>query len=127
MASLNQSIFPFWIYDISLPQDQTVSVYFLSSQKDTSYFHIASTMYLRTTLRKYNAVVYASGTDIVMHLRPFVLISYIFVFIKDRQIIEYTKDQWIDKKHHDVLQLDRNAQNIIPYNNELKLNYLLIE
>ena len=40
LASLNQSSFPFRICDISLPQDQTGSVYFLMSQKDTSYFHI---------------------------------------------------------------------------------------
>ena len=40
--SLNQSIFPSQICDISLPQDQTGSVYFSIPQKDTSYFHIGS-------------------------------------------------------------------------------------
>ena len=39
-ASLNQSRFPFQICDILLPQDQTGSIYFLMSQKDTSYVHI---------------------------------------------------------------------------------------
>ena len=39
-ASLNQSSFPFRVFYISLPQDQTMSVYFLMSQKDTSYVHI---------------------------------------------------------------------------------------
>ena len=62
-----------------------------------------------------------------MHLRPFVLIAYICGFRKDRQMIEYTKDQWIDQKHHNVLQWDINAQNIIRYDNELKLIYLLRE
>ena len=71
-ASLNQSSFPFRIFDISLPQDPTGSVYFLMSQKDTSYFHIGSTLCLRTTLRKYNAGGYISGTYIAMHLRLFV-------------------------------------------------------
>ena len=45
-ASLNQSIFPFRICDISLPQDQTGSVFFLMPQKYTSYVHIGSTLCL---------------------------------------------------------------------------------
>ena len=97
------------------------------SQKDTSYVHIVSTLCLRTTLRKYNAGGYVSCTDIAMHLRPFVLIDYICGFRKDGKIIEYTKDQWIDQKYHDVLKWDRNVHNIICYNNELKLIYLLRE
>ena len=71
-VSLNQSRFLFRICDISLPQDQTGSVYFLMSQKDTSCVHIGSTLCLRNTLRKYNAGGYISGTDIAMHLRLFV-------------------------------------------------------
>ena len=97
------------------------------SQKDTSYVHIVSTLCLRTTLRKYNAGGYAEGTDIAMHLRPFVLISYIFDFRKDRKMVEYNKDQWIDQNHYDVLQWARNDQNIICYDNELNLIYLLRE
>ena len=58
-ASLNQSIFPFRNFDISLPQDQTGSIYFCMPQKYTSYVHIGSTLRLRTTLRKYNAGGYA--------------------------------------------------------------------
>ena len=116
---LNQYSFPFRICDISLPQYQTGSVYFLMSQTDTFYVHIGSTVCLRTTLIKYNAGGYASGTDIAMHLRPFVLIAYIFGFRRDSQMIEQTKDQWIDQNHHDLLQWDRNAQNIIRYDNEL--------
>ena len=42
-------------------------------------------------------------------------------------MIEYTKYQWIDQSHHDVLQWDRNAQHIICYDNELKLINLLRE
>ena len=102
--SLNQSSFPFQICDMSLPQDQTGSVYFLMSQKYTSYFHIGSTLCLRTTQRKYNAGGYVSGTNIAIHLRPFFFIASIFDFRKYRQIIEYTKDQWIDQYHHNVLQ-----------------------
>ena len=86
-ASLNQSSLIFRICDISLPQDQTGSVYFLMSQKDTSYVHIGSTMCLRNTLRKYNAGGYTSGTDIAMHLRLFLLIACICSFRKDRQMI----------------------------------------
>ena len=41
------------------------------------------------------------------------LIAYICGFRKDRQMIEYTKDQWIYQNHHDVLQWYINAQNII--------------
>ena len=64
-------------------------------------------------------------TDIAMHLRLFLLIAYICSFIKDRQMIEYTKDQWVHQKHHDVLQWARNVQNIIRYYNELKLINLI--
>ena len=86
-ASLNQSRFPFQICDISLPQDQTGSIYFLMSQKYTSHVHIGSTLCLRNTLRIYNASGYESGTDIAMHLRPFMLIDYICGFRKDRKMI----------------------------------------
>ena len=77
-ASLNQSRFPFRICDISLPQDKTGSVCFLMSQEDISYVHVGLTLCPRTTLIKYNTGGYASGTDITMHLRPFVLIANIF-------------------------------------------------
>ena len=123
-ASLSQSRFPFRICDVSLPQDQTGSVYFSMSQKYTSYVHIGSTLCLRTTPRKYNASGYATGTDTAMHLRPFVLIDYICGFRRYRQIIEYTKYQRIDKNHQDVLQWARNAQNIIRYEIESKFIYL---
>ena len=49
------------------------------------------------------------------------LIFYIFGFRKDIQLIEYTKDQWVDQQHQDVFQWARNTQNIIRYDNELKL------
>ena len=68
---------------------------------------------------------YASGTYIVMHLRPFVLIAYICGFRKDRKMIEYTKDKRIDKKHPEVLQWARNDQNVVRYDNELELIKLL--
>ena len=71
-SSLDQSSFPFRTCDISLTQDQNGSVYFLMSQNDTSYFHIGSTLCLRNNIREYNVGGYASGTDIVMNLRPFV-------------------------------------------------------
>ena len=104
LECFNRSRSPFQNFNISLPQDQTGSVYLLTSQKVTSYVHIGSTLCLITTLRKYNRVGYESGTDIAMHLSQFVLIAYICDFIKDRQIIEYTKDQWIGQQHHYVLQ-----------------------
>ena len=42
-------------------------------------------------------------------------------------MIEYTKDQWIDQKHNNVLKWARNAQNTICYENGLKFIYLLRE
>ena len=42
-------------------------------------------------------------------------------------MIEYTKYQWIDQKHHALLQWDIKSQNMIRYENELKLIYLLRE
>ena len=97
------------------------------SQKYTSCVHIVSILCLRTTLRKYNVDGYASGTDIAMHLGPFGLIAYICGFRKDRQIIEYTKYQCIDKKDHDVLKWAGNVQNINRFDNKLKFIYLLRE
>ena len=82
---------------------------------------------LRTTIRKYNTGGYTPGTDIAMHLRPFVLIDQICGFRKDRQMIEYTKDQRIAQKHQDLLLWTRNDQNIIRYDNELELFHLLRE
>ena len=70
--SLNQFIFSSRNCDISLPQDKTRYVYFLMSQNDKYYFHIGSTLCLRTTLRYYNVGGYPSDTDIVMNLRLFV-------------------------------------------------------
>ena len=85
-ASLNQSRFTFQICNISLPQDKTGSVFFMS-QKDTSYVHIGSTLCLITTIRKYNAGGYTPHTDIAMNFSLFLLIAYICGFIKDRQMI----------------------------------------
>ena len=126
-ASLNQSRFPFQICDILLPQDQIGSVYILMSQKDNPYLHIVSTLCLRNTIKIYNAGGYASGTDIAMHLRPFVLITHICDFRRYRQMIEYTKYQRNDKKHHNILQWTINNKNIIRYDNELEFIYLLRE
>ena len=50
-ASLDQSSSPFRNCGISLPQDETGSVYFLMSQNDTSYLHIGSKLCLRNTLK----------------------------------------------------------------------------
>ena len=94
LVSFNQSSCPFQIYDTSVPRYQKGVCIFLMSQKDTSYFHIGSTLFLRTTLRKYNAGGYVSGTGIVMHLKPFVLIAYICSFIKDMQMIHQRSMNW---------------------------------
>ena len=94
-------------------------------QIDTSYVHIGSTLCLKTAIIKYNTGGYASGTDILIHLRPFLFIAYICGFKKCRQMIKYTKYKWNDKKHHGVFQWARNVQNIIPHDNELKLMNLL--
>ena len=42
-------------------------------------------------------------------------------------MIECNEYQWIDQNKNDVLQWDRKAQNIIHYDNELKLIHLLRE
>ena len=57
------------------------------SQNDTYYLHIESTLYLRTTIRNYNAGGYTSGTDIAVHMRMFRLTAYIFYLGNDIQII----------------------------------------
>ena len=74
------------------------------SQKDTSCVHIGSTLCLKTTPIKYNVGGYASGIDIAMYLRMFVLISYTCGFRKYIQMIEHTKDQYIGQNRHGVLQ-----------------------
>ena len=52
------------------------------SQNDTSYFHIGSTLYLRTNPKYYNVGGYASGTDIVINLRLFVFDFLHFVVLE---------------------------------------------
>ena len=42
-------------------------------------------------------------------------------------MIEYTKYQWVDQKHHDVFRWARNNKDITTQDNELILIYLLRE
>ena len=74
---------------------------------------------MENTIMKYDMGGQTSGTDIVIHLRLFVLIDYICDFRKDRKIIEYNKYQWTDQNHQDILKWAINTQNIFCYDNEL--------
>ena len=89
--------------------------------------HIRLTMCLRNTPGKDSVGWYTLGTDIAMHLRQFLLITYIYGSRIDINMIEYTIYQVVDQKHHDVLQLARNSKIIICYDNELEFIYLLRE
>ena len=53
--------------------------------------------------------------------------AYICGFEKDKDLMEYIKNEWIEDRNEDVMQWAKNARNIIRSNNELKLVYLLRE
>jgi hypothetical protein len=120
--SMNLATYPFRMSDIELPQDQTGYVYFFMSHKDKNHVEIGSTMCIRTTVRKYNSGAYSS---IPIHLRPFALIAYICGFGKDKHLMEYVKNKWIEDRDANVMQWAKNARNIIRNDKELKLIYLL--
>ncbi len=74
-----------------------LDVSFFISLKDKSYVDIGSTMCIRTTLWKFNAGGYSSDSSIKIQMHPFVLISFICGFRKNRQRMEYIKkpmDWW---------------------------------
>ena len=79
-STMNQSTYPFRISDIALPQDQTGCGYIFMSLKDKSYVDIGSTMCIRMALCKYNTGGYTSDCATQIHIRPFVLIAYIYGF-----------------------------------------------
>ncbi len=84
-------------------------------------------MCIRTTLRKYNAGGYSSESSIDIQMRPFVLIAYICGFRKDKLLMEYIKNEWMNERNNDILQWAKNSRNIIRNDNDLKLIYLLRE
>ena len=65
--AMNLATYPFRIFDIELPQNQTGYVYFFMSHKDNDHVEIGSTMCIRTTVQKYNSGAYSS---IQIYLRP---------------------------------------------------------
>jgi hypothetical protein len=71
-------------------------------QKDTLYVKIGSTMCIRTTLQKHNAGSYSLDHTIQVCMHPFVLIAYICGFRKDRLLMDYLKNVWINDHNNDV-------------------------
>lgn len=124
--TLHHNDFPFRISDISLPQDQTGAVYFLMSLRDRTYVHIDSTYCLRSMLWKHNAGYSSVDNDLPTNKRPYVLIAYICGFQKDKELMTRVKERWRDQRNFmNVSQWAKDGQNIIQYDDDLKLIYLL--
>ena len=119
--SMNQVYFPFRLCDTSLPRDQTSAVFFFLSKRDKSV-HIGRTMCLRTTLQKQNSGV--SLSSLPLHLRPYVLIVYIVGFDRNIAYMEEIKEQWVDRKQPDIMAWAKSAQDIILFDDDLKVIYL---
>ena len=118
-TTLNQSTFPFQNCNVQLPEDQTGSVYLMMSLKDKTTVHIDTTMCLRTTLRQFNTG-YGKG-NIKIHLRPYVLVAYVCGFQRNKDLMHFVRNKWIENHDGNTLQWAKNAHNIIQNDEDLKL------
>lgn len=109
---MNQINYPFRLCDIDLPQDKTGAVYFMRSKKDPSYVILDSCMCLRTQLLKINTgSCISSGQP--LEKQPFVLLAYICGFEKNKDAIDFVKQEWKEEQHNDSLQWARNGEQVI--------------
>ena len=106
---------------LSLPQDQTGADFFFLSKRDKSV-HVGRTMCIQTTLQKQNSGV--SLSSLPLHLCPYVLIAYIVGFDHNISYIEEIKEQWVDREQPDIMAWAKSAQDIILFDDDLKVVYL---
>ena len=90
------------------------------SLKDTSFIHIGMTLCLRTRLRQHNAG-YSTKHKFNIEKRPYVLIAYICGFQRNKELMEYIHQKWLENHDNNVLNWAQNAKNIIKHDNDLKL------
>ena len=83
---------------------------------------IGKTLCLRTSLRKQNSGV--SSSSLPMHFRPYVLLAYIVGFDRNISYMEEIKDQWVDRQHSDIITWAKSAEDIILFDDDLKVIYL---
>ena len=76
-------------------------------------------MCLRTTLQKQNSGV--SLSLLPLHLRPYVLIAYIVGFDRNISHMEEIKEQWVDREQPDIMAWAKSAQDIIFFDDDLKV------
>ena len=79
-------------------------------------------MCLRSMLRKQNTGVFSSSLP--LHLRPYVLLAYIVGFDRNTAYMEEIKSQWVDRQNSDVINWMKSAENIISFDDDLKVIYL---
>ena len=122
---MNQVHFPFCLYDISLPQDQTGADFFFRSKRDKSV-HIGRTMCLQTTLQKQNSG-HVSLSSLPLYLCSYVLIAYIVGFDHNISYMEEIKEQWVDREQPDIMAWAKSAQDIILFDDNLKLYIYFVD
>ena len=115
---MNQVHFPVWICDIALSKDQTGAVFFFLSKKNNSVF-IGKTLCIRSMLRKQNSGILTSSLP--LHLRPYVLIAYIVGFDRNIGYMEEIRNLWVDRQSNDIKCWANNAQDIIQFDDDLKV------
>ena len=59
-----------------------------------------------------------------MHFRPYVLLAYIVGFDRNISYMEEIKDQWVDRQHSDIITWAKSAEDIILFDDDLKVIYL---
>ena len=122
---MNQENFPLRIRDVSLPQDVTGHLHFAISKMNNFFGYVDTTMILRSTLFRHNQGF--GGSNLLVELRPHVLISYVCGFQSNKNkindVARAQKDEIID----DMSLWARNSRNIIQYYAELNLVYIMRE
>ena len=122
---MNQAHFPFCLCYTSLPQDQTGALFFFISKKDKSV-HIGKTLCIRTALRKQNSGV--SSSSLPTYLGPYILLfAYIVGFDRNISYMEEIKDQWVERQQPDIITQAKSAEDIITFDDDLKVIYLFRE
>ena len=77
---------------------------------------------MRSMLRKLNSGI--SKSSLPLHLRPYVLIAYIVGFDRNIDYMEEIRDQWIDNQNNDIKCWAKSANDIIRFDDDLRVIYL---
>ena len=90
---LDQSIFPYRLWDVYLTQDNTGFVYMLISVRSADFVYIGKTKNLIERLRAHNYGYGSSSTE-PAHPRPYALFACICGFNENNHLMYYIENKW---------------------------------